>query len=117
MARAILRKSKIIILDEATANVDIETDDFIQRKIMERFRDCTVITIAHRLITIANYDKVLVMDKGAAVEYDSPYMLMVKSKGDDYISNNGIFASMVRNSGENMSKKIFDIAKDKQYHS
>jgi len=115
LARAILRKSKIILLDEATANVDIETDDFIQRKIMERFKDCTVVTIAHRLITIANYDKVLVMDKGAAVEYDSPYMLMVKSRGDNYISSNGIFASMVRNSGDNMSKKIFDIAKNKEY--
>jgi len=112
LARAILRKSKILLLDEATANVDIETDDFIQRKIMERFKDCTVITIAHRLITIANYDKVLVMDKGAAVEYDSPYMLMVKSKGDDFISGNGIFAGMVRNSGENMAKKIFDISRN-----
>jgi len=117
LARAILRKSKIIVLDEATANVDIETDDFIQRKIMERFQDCTVITIAHRLLTIANYDKVLVMDKGKAVEYNSPYLLMVEKEGDSSITRkDGLFADMVRNSGESMSKKIFDIA-SKKFHN
>jgi len=116
LARAILRKSKIIVLDEATANVDIETDDFIQRKIMERFRDCTVITIAHRLITIANYDKVLVMDKGIVAEYDSPYLLLVKNQGDKQITNkDGLFAQMVLNSGDSMAKKIFEIAMKKYY--
>jgi len=111
LARAILRKSKIIVLDEATANVDIETDDFIQNKIMERFEDCTVITIAHRLLTIANYDRVLVMDKGKAVEYNSPYLLLVEREGDTSLTRKeGIFAEMVRNSGESMSRKIFDIA-------
>ena len=114
LARAILRQSKIIVLDEATANVDIETDNFIQKKIMERFRDCTVITIAHRLITIANYDKVLVMNQGRVIEYDSPYMLMVKNKGDQSITETGgLFAEMVLKSGDNMSKKIFEIARNK----
>jgi len=114
LARAILRQSKIIVLDEATANVDIETDDFIQKKIMEKFKDCTVITIAHRLITIANYDKVLVMSAGKKVEYDSPYKLMVEKEGDREMTNKeGLFAEMVQKSGENMAKKIFEIAMNK----
>jgi len=116
LARAILRQSKIIVLDEATANVDIETDDFIQKKIMEKFKDCTVITIAHRLITIANYDKVLVMSAGKKVEYDSPYMLLVEKEGDRAISNgSGLFAEMVQKSGENMAKKIFEVAMNKYF--
>mmetsp|Transcript_32940 Transcript_32940/g.29816 ORF Transcript_32940/g.29816 Transcript_32940/m.29816 type:complete len:96 (-) Transcript_32940:136-423(-) len=93
LARAILYKSKVLILDEATANVDIETDAFIQRKINERFKDCTVITIAHRLTTIAHYDRVLVLDKGRAVELDSPYKLLVNETGDKSITNSsGVFA-------------------------
>jgi len=114
LARTLLRHNKILVLDEATANVDIETDEFIQKKIIERFRDCTVITIAHRLITIANYDKIMVMDKGRVAEYDSPYLLMVKSKGDKSITKtDGIFAQMVLKSGEGVANKIFNIAKDK----
>ncbi len=64
LARAILRKNKIIVLDEATANVDMKTDELIQILLKNKFKDCTVFTIAHRLITIADYDKVIVMDKG-----------------------------------------------------
>lgn len=114
LARAILRKSKIILLDEATANVDIETDDFIQNTIMRKFKDSTVITIAHRLITIANYDRVLVMDKGMAVEFDSPYRLLVENEEDDSITNSkSVFAQMVKVSGESVSRKIFSAAKAK----
>jgi len=116
LARAILKKSKIIVLDEATANVDFETDLFIQHTIMEKFKDCTVFTIAHRLSTIANYDRILVMSHGKLVEFDAPYRLLVENEGDDGITNShGIFASMVKNTGQNASRHIFDTAKNKFY--
>lgn len=113
LARAIINKNKIIILDEATANVDVETDNFIQRAIMEKFKDCTVLTIAHRLITIANYDKVVVIDDGRVAEYDSPYSLLVQNIGDTQITRKeGMFSEMVRSTGKSMARKIFAMAKN-----
>ncbi|CAL7934381.1 unnamed protein product [Xylocopa violacea] len=76
LARALLRKTKVLILDEATASVDLETDDLIQTTIRQEFKDCTVLTIAHRLNTILDSDRVLVLDNGRIVEYDSPETLL-----------------------------------------
>ncbi|KAI1286619.1 ATP-binding cassette sub-family C member 3 [Halotydeus destructor] len=91
LARALLRKSRILILDEATAAVDLETDDLIQKTIREQFADCTILTIAHRLNTILDYDRVLVMDKGAISEYDAPEALLDNPKS--------IFHSMAKDAG------------------
>ncbi|KAL6933877.1 hypothetical protein ACO0R3_001659 [Hanseniaspora guilliermondii] len=78
LARALVRNTKILILDEATSSVDHDTDAKIQRQIVRHFSHCTIITIAHRLRTILNYDKVLVLDKGERKDYDSPWRLFNK---------------------------------------
>ncbi|KAG8248931.1 Canalicular multispecific organic anion transporter 1 [Homalodisca vitripennis] len=76
LARAILRKTKLLVLDEATAAIDLETDDLIQETIRQEFRDCTVLTIAHRLNTIMDSDRVIVLYEGVVKEFDSPKNLL-----------------------------------------
>ena len=72
IARALIKKSKIILMDEATANIDYKTETFLQNSINKELKDCTVITIAHRIKTIINYDRILVLNNGEIVEFDSP---------------------------------------------
>ncbi|XP_034519018.1 canalicular multispecific organic anion transporter 1 [Ailuropoda melanoleuca] len=84
LARALLRKSKILIMDEATAAVDLETDHLIQTTIQKEFSHCTTITIAHRLHTIMDSDKIMVLDNGKIVEYGSPQELL-RSSGPFYL--------------------------------
>ncbi|KAF9984323.1 hypothetical protein BGZ75_004117 [Mortierella antarctica] len=91
LARALLKQSKIIILDEATASVDHDTDARIQATIREEFKESTLLTIAHRLRTIIDFDKVLVMDHGRVVQFDTPWKL---------IREEGIFRGMCQRSGE-----------------
>jgi len=82
IARALLRKPKVLVLDEATASIDNETDAMIQRMVRHAFKDCTVLTIAHRLHTIVDSDKILVLDQGNLAEYDSPQALLAKPEGE-----------------------------------
>ncbi|NXI81975.1 MRP2 protein, partial [Rhipidura dahli] len=90
LARALLRKAKILILDEATAAVDLETDHLIQTTIQREFADCTVLTIAHRLHTIMDSNRVMVLQAGQIVEFDSPEELLMKE---------GIFSAMAKDAG------------------
>ncbi|KAL9973022.1 hypothetical protein ACROYT_G019427 [Oculina patagonica] len=91
LARALVQKSKIIIMDEATANVDFKTGRLIQEVIRQKFKESTVLTIAHRLNTIMDYDKVLVLDGGRVVEFDKPEML---------IANGGLFSELVKHANQ-----------------
>jgi ABC-type multidrug transport system fused ATPase/permease subunit len=91
LARALLRKSKILVLDEATAAVDLETDDLIQETIRSEFKESTVITIAHRINTIMDYTRILVLDNGVVREYESPSKLLEDSSS--------LFYKMVKDAG------------------
>ncbi|CAH2068593.1 unnamed protein product, partial [Iphiclides podalirius] len=104
LARAVLRSNKLLIMDEATANVDPQTDNFIQQTIRRQFASCTVLTIAHRLNTIMDSDRVLVMSSGSVAEFDHPYRLLSDP--------NSSFSSMVRETGEKNSRQLFQVAKD-----
>nr|XP_039260711.1 multidrug resistance-associated protein 4-like isoform X5 [Styela clava] len=98
LARAVLRKSKILVIDEATANVDIRTDRLIQMTIRQKFKQCTVITIAHRINTIIDSDKILVLDEGQVKEYDEPHTLLEMK--------DGYFARMVKSAGLSESQVL-----------
>lgn len=91
LARALLRKTKVLILDEATAAIDIETDELIQKTIRTKFNDCTILTIAHRLNTIMDSDRIIVLDQGLIAEFDTPQNLLSNT--------NSIFYGMAKNSG------------------
>eukprot|EP01134_Creolimax_fragrantissima_P008215 CFRG8215T1 len=84
LGRALLRKTKILVLDEATAACDLETDELIQSTIRSEFKDCTIITIAHRLKTIMDSDRILVLDAGKVAEFDSPANLLANSRSIFY---------------------------------
>jgi ATP-binding cassette, subfamily C (CFTR/MRP), member 4 len=112
LGRAIARKAKILVCDEATANVDLETDNFIQRKLREKFAHCTVLMVAHRLATIIDADRILVMADGEAKEFDHPYLLLVKSPGDDKITRESHFASIVLEHDAQTSLLLFEKAQD-----
>jgi ABC-type multidrug transport system fused ATPase/permease subunit len=92
LARALLKRSRIVIMDEATASVDFETDKAIQKTISTEFVDSTILCIAHRLHTVIEYDRILVLDQGKIIEFDSPLTLINDSES--------AFYKMCRDSGE-----------------
>ncbi|KAI2474051.1 ATP binding cassette (ABC) transporter subfamily C member [Diabrotica virgifera virgifera] len=102
LARAVLKNNKVLVLDEATANVDPRTDALIQATIRKRFKDCTVLTIAHRLNTIMDSDKVLVMSFGNMIEFDHPHKLLQIPDGH--------FHKMLLETGPVMSAQLKDVA-------
>ena len=81
LARALLQENRVIVLDEATANVDFATDGLIQETIRTEFKHCTVLTIAHRVSTILDYDRVMVLEGGNIVEFDRPEKLLKLQDG------------------------------------
>ncbi|KXN93272.1 ATP-dependent bile acid permease, partial [Leucoagaricus sp. SymC.cos] len=91
MARALLRRSSIIVLDEATSSIDFATDAKIQQTIREEFTDSLLLTVAHRLKTVIDYDRLVVLDKGQVAEIGTPYELIQKE--------DGIFRNMCLKSG------------------
>nr|AAQ10411.1 ATP-binding cassette protein C4 [Rattus norvegicus] len=103
LARAILKKNRILIIDEATANVDPRTDELIQQKIREKFAQCTVLTIAHRLNTIIDSDKIMVLDSGRLREYDGPYVLLQNPES--------LFYKMVQQLGKGEAAALTETAK------
>lgn len=105
ICRAIIRKSKILLMDEATASIDEKTDHLIQKMIKREFKDTTVITIAHRLNTIIQYDRIIVLDKGTIVEFDTPLNLLER--------NDSLFASLINEQGKEFREKMVYLAKNK----
>ena len=98
LARAILKSSRILVMDEATANTDPTTDELIQATIRSVFKDQTILTIAHRINTIIDADRILVMDAGECREFDTPSRLLQDS--------GSLFSSMVDAYGEEQSKHL-----------
>ena len=86
LVRIFLRKNKIIVMDEATSNIDNKTDIMIQNAVDKIFKDSTLITIAHKIPELNKYDKIMIFDEGCLIEYDTPNNLLKK--------NNGIFKQL-----------------------
>jgi len=100
MARALLRQSRIIIMDEATSSIDFEADLAVQQTIREEFTDALLITIAHRIRTVIDYDRLIVMDNGQIVESDTPNRLIQKE--------GGVFRGMCLKSGRAQFEELLE---------
>jgi len=114
LCRAILQKNKVLVMDEATANVDMDTDREIQNAIRHEFKDSTVLMIAHRLQTIIDCDIVLVLADGEVVEMGHPHELLSRPRPAAAATTDApdcSFAGMVSDTGPTMAKQLQDIAK------
>uniref|UniRef100_A0AAA9SMB4 ATP binding cassette subfamily C member 4 n=1 Tax=Bos taurus TaxID=9913 RepID=A0AAA9SMB4_BOVIN len=103
LARVILKKNQILIIDKATSNVDARTDELIKKAIHEKFAQCTVVTITHRLSTIIDSDMIMVLDSGTVKEYSPPHDLLQNSKS--------LFYKMVQQLGEAEATALTERAK------
>ncbi|CAG7731096.1 unnamed protein product [Allacma fusca] len=103
LARAILRNNKILILDEATANVDLQTDSYIQATLETKFKDCTVLTIAHRLQTVMNCNRILILEAGSVMEFDEPFVLLQNA--------NSLLRKLVDQTGKSTAEDLQERAK------
>lgn len=101
--RAILRNCQIIILDEVTANIDLETAQIMQNVIKQKFAKATVLTIAHRLYSVIDSDKILTLSEGNIVEFDHPYRLLQEPEG--------YFYNQVLQNGQEVMEELTNIAK------
>ena len=97
LARAILSKSKILVLDEATASVDRRTDQLLHESLQESFGDATILAVAHRLDTVIDHDMILVLGQGKVLEYGTPA---------DLIRTGGMFSKMIKDTGDVMSRDL-----------
>uniref|UniRef100_T1JTT4 ABC transporter domain-containing protein n=1 Tax=Tetranychus urticae TaxID=32264 RepID=T1JTT4_TETUR len=99
---SLLRNNKVLFIDEATANVDHKTDSLIQNTIRTKFSHCTVLTIAHRLKTIIDSSRVLVLDAGKVEEFEVPYNLLQRKTS--------LFSKLVAQTGKSMSARLYKMA-------
>uniref|UniRef100_A0A7S3A6C5 Probable ATP-dependent transporter ycf16 n=2 Tax=Rhodosorus marinus TaxID=101924 RepID=A0A7S3A6C5_9RHOD len=106
LGRSLLRDTSILVLDEATSGVDIETDQRVQETLAKEFKDVTTLTIAHRINTIITYDKILLLDAGRIKEFDTPSALLSDP--------NSIFSSLIDELGPTMAGKMRSIARGSQ---
>merc|ERR1711871_1206068 len=104
LGRALLMDCKVLLLDEATSSIDLQTDAVVQQIIRQNFINCTILTIAHRIETVIDSNKILVLDDGVVAEYDSPRSLLSQE--------NSIFASLVHEMGPSMAQHLTKIAVD-----
>ncbi|CAF5080057.1 unnamed protein product [Rotaria sp. Silwood1] len=109
LARAILKKNKILVIDEATANVDNVTDELIQRAIRDKFKECTVLTVAHRLRTVIDSDRIMVLSNGKLIEFDSPQVLL----SNDYSQ----FTLLVEQTGEAEAEYLRTLANSSESYT
>lgn len=108
IARALVERPKILLMDEATANIDEKTDSLVQEVVGAEFCGSTVVTIAHRLKTIIQYDRILVLDLGRCMEEGAPYEMLQNEKS--------YFRALVKENGEEFYQEMLELAK-KKYHS
>ena len=104
LARALLIRAKVVVLDEATASVDLQTDAVVQEALRKYFTGSTVLTIAHRLNTIIDYDRVLVMDDGHVREFDRPSVLLDDPKS--------LFSALVDETGSSNAEYLRTLARN-----